>query len=48
MFLLFIFERNNMCKGEAEREEDRGSEVGSVLTTESDAGIEFMNHEIMT
>ena len=31
------------CRGGAEREGDRDSESGSVLTAEPDAGLEFTN-----
>ena len=40
-----------MSGGGAEREGDTESEAGSrlqALSTESDAGLELMNHEIMT
>ena len=37
-----------MSKGGADREENRGPEVGSVLITESDMGLKFTNCEIMT
>ena len=40
-----------MSMGGAEREGDTESEAGSrlqALSTESDAGLELMNHEIMT
>ena len=45
-FLTFIVERAS--RGEAEREGDRGSEAGSALTTEPDAGLEHINCEIVT
>ena len=35
MFIYFERERQSMSWGGAEREEDRGSEAGSVLTAES-------------
>ena len=45
----FIFEKESTSKGGAETEGERGSEAGSVLTAEEpDAGLELMNHEIMT
>ena len=40
-----------MSRGGAEREGDTESEAGSRLravSTEPDAGLELMNHEIMT
>ena len=53
-FLIFVnvhsfFERQNTGRGGAEREGD--TEAGSRLqavSTEPDAGLEPMNHEIMT
>ena len=44
---MFIFEREKMSRGGAEREGDRRSEAGSSRA-EPDAGLELMNHEIMT
>ena len=39
----------SMSRGGTEREGDRGSEAGSVLTAESPIwGSELRNHEIMT
>ena len=35
MFYLFLRERESINRGDAEREENRGSEAGSVLTAES-------------
>ena len=35
-------------EGETEREGGRGSDVSSVLTAESDVGLELMNCKIMT
>ena len=48
-FFLFIFERESMNRGGAERdqERERQSRAGSV-PTESDLGLELTNHEIMT
>ena len=50
---MFIFEREreSMSRGGAEREGDTESEAGSRLwavSTEPDAGLEPMTHEIMT
>ena len=47
---IFIFEREGGCRAEREREEDRGSEVGAVLTAESLAQGQTheLNREIMT
>ena len=46
--ILFIFERERSWVGVAQREGDRGSEAGSTRTTEPNAGLEPMNHEITT
>ena len=40
-------ERANKVK-EGQRERERGSQAGSVLSTEPDVGLKLMNHEIMT
>ena len=48
---LFLRERQSMSWGEAEREGDTESEAGSRLravNTETDVGLEPMNHETMT
>ena len=50
---MFIFERESASSGgaEKEREGDTESETGSRLqavSTEPDAGLEVMDHEIMT
>ena len=47
----FIFERDIVSRGGAEREGDTESETGSRLpavSTEPNAGLEPMNREIMT
>ena len=46
----FISERENVNRGGAEREGDRGSEVRSALfaRSEPEAGLSLQNHEIMT
>ena len=51
MFIFFERERQNTNGEGAGREGDRESEEGSRLwavSTEPDAGLELMNHEIMT
>ena len=53
IFLMFIFERerDRVRAGEEQRERDTESEADSRLravSTEPDAGLELMNHEIMT
>ena len=50
MFYLFIFERERKKanRGGAEREGDRIPSRLHAVSTEPDAGLEFMNHEIMT
>ena len=48
---MFIFKRQSMSGGGAEREGDTESEAGSRLwavSTEPHAGLEPTNHEIMT
>ena len=48
---MFIFERQSMRGGGAEREGDTESEAGSRLwagSTEPDAGLELTNCEILT
>ena len=48
---LFIFERQSVSRGGAEKEGDTESEAGSRLravSTEPDAGVEVTNHEIVT
>ena len=50
---LFIFEteRDSMSRGGEKREGDTDSQAGSRLravSTEPDAGLELMDHEIMT
>ena len=48
---MFIFERQSMHRGGAEREGDTESEAGSRLravSTEPDVGLELPKHEIMT
>ena len=48
---MFIFERDRMSGGAAEREGDTESEAASRLpavSTEPDVGLELMNCEIMT
>ena len=48
---LFLRERQSASGGWAEREGDTESKAGSRLqavSTEPDAGLELMNHEIMT
>ena len=50
-FSLFIFDSVSMSWGGAEREGDTESEAGSRLqavSTDSDAGLELTNYEIMT
>ena len=37
-----------MSWGGAENEGDKESEAGSRFSTDPDAGLELMNHEIMT
>ena len=50
VFLLFSFFNVYFSEGGAEREGDRGSEAGSVLTTDNlmQGLLELMNCEIMT
>ena len=53
MFIYFLREgeRQSRSRGGAEREGDRESEAGSGLravSPEPDAGLELVNHEIMT
>ena len=43
---VYFSEREPAAKGQ--REGDRRSKVGSVLTVESSAGLGLMNYEIMT
>ena len=48
---MFIFERQSMSRGGAEREGDTESEAGSRLwgvSIEPDAGLKLTDHEIMT
>ena len=48
---MFIFERDRVSGGEAEREGDTESKAGSRLravSTEPDVGLELTNREIMT
>ena len=50
MFIHF-WERDRAQAGEGQREEETESEAGSriwTVSTEPDAGLESMNHEIMT
>ena len=47
-FLMFIFERESMSRGGAEREEDIESEAGSALSVQRLLGrLEPTNHEIL-
>ena len=49
--LLFIFERENMSRGGAEKQGDTESEAGfrlQVVSTEPVVGLELTNHEIRT
>ena len=45
---LFLRERQSASGGGAESGRDTESEAGFGLSTESDAGLEFTNHEITT
>ena len=48
---MFIFERESVCASSAGAERETESEAGSrprAVSTESDAGLELTNHEIMT
>ena len=50
-FLIFIFQRQSVSRGGADREGVTASEAGSRLravSTDPDAGLELMNREIMT
>ena len=48
---MFIFERESVSGGRAEREGDTESEAGTRLQAiipEPNVGLELMNHEVMT
>ena len=48
---MFVFGRERVSRGGAEREGDTESESGSrfwAVSTETDAGLELTNREIMT
>ena len=45
---MYFRERERASRGGEERERKRESQAGSALSAQPDAGLEPINHEIMT